>query len=226
MNVAAGRRPYDGNATTSGTPNQVLVRIDWILFAGAGVTVSNAAVVGEKPLNAEHAGKSELVPEVQYAGPWPSDHRAVLGVFQLSPEAGTGSIAVATNSLPVRESAAFAGAIAPIEGDVNPTNVAGWVADVGNFAGQLTLNAGGTFTASFDTSAYDRWTHVGDLNGATGWTIEARLRIDSTGTVSSPPGVFDIQSRSSGANARAPWMFIRPDGMGKRAGPLDVKDAL
>lgn len=84
-NGTPGRRPYDGNITTTGTPNQVLARIDWILFAGAGVTVRNAAVVGENPAHAEHTGKSELVPEIQYPGPWPSDHRAVLAVFELEP---------------------------------------------------------------------------------------------------------------------------------------------
>ncbi len=83
-NDTPGRRPYDGNSTLSGIPNQVLVRIDCIFHAGKGVTAKDAAVVGENPANAEHNNRSDFQPDIQYNGPWPSDHRAVMIHYRLS----------------------------------------------------------------------------------------------------------------------------------------------
>lgn len=57
-----GRKPWE---------DQVLDRIDMIYYGG-GLEVVSAAVVGES------AETSDLV----IAGPWPSDHRAVLAVFE------------------------------------------------------------------------------------------------------------------------------------------------
>lgn len=85
-NGTPGRQPYDGAGKK--VPAQALCRIDWILFAGDGVTATGAAVVGEDPKRPEHGGRSELVPELRHNGPWPSDHRAVLAVFRLTQEAG------------------------------------------------------------------------------------------------------------------------------------------
>jgi endonuclease/exonuclease/phosphatase family metal-dependent hydrolase len=61
-----GRRPY---------VDQVLDRIDMIYFAGPGLRVRSAAVIGE----------SQDVAEVVFDGRWPSDHRAVLAVFDIVP---------------------------------------------------------------------------------------------------------------------------------------------
>jgi hypothetical protein len=80
-----GRRPYD----EAGKAGQVLDRIDWILFAGRGVKVLDAAIVGEDPSHPEQGNKSELFPEIRYSGHWPSDHRAALGVFLITSEAET-----------------------------------------------------------------------------------------------------------------------------------------
>lgn len=63
---------------------QVLDRIDWVMFAGNGVKVLGAAVVGENPNNPEHRGKSEIISEIQYSGSWPSDHRAVIATFEIN----------------------------------------------------------------------------------------------------------------------------------------------
>lgn len=78
-NNTPGRRPYDSYPPA----NTVLDRIDWVMFAGDGVSVLDAAVVGENPSNPEHGGKSEIVPEIQYSGSWPSDHRAVMATFEI-----------------------------------------------------------------------------------------------------------------------------------------------
>ncbi len=67
--------PYRG-----GTPgrcaweDQILVRIDMVYFAGKGIRVTQAAVIGE----------NEKVAEIVHRGPWPSDHRAVLASFEIS----------------------------------------------------------------------------------------------------------------------------------------------
>lgn len=61
-----GRRPYG---------EQLLDRIDMIYFAGPGLRVRTAAVIGE----------SQDVAEITYDGRWPSDHRAVLAVFDIVP---------------------------------------------------------------------------------------------------------------------------------------------
>lgn len=58
-----GRRPYS---------DQVLDRIDMIYFAGK-LKLQNAAVIGESK------GMSDIV----FKGRWPSDHRAVLSVFDV-----------------------------------------------------------------------------------------------------------------------------------------------
>ncbi len=85
-NGTPGRRPYDGDKG----PNQILDRIDWVMFAGKGVSVKSAATVGEKFTNKEHLSegrrKPVYVPEIQYDGPWPSDHRGVLATFVISDE--------------------------------------------------------------------------------------------------------------------------------------------
>lgn len=85
-NGTPGRRPYDGDKG----PNQVLDRIDWLMYAGKGVRVESAATVGEKPSNKEHGSvgrrKPVYVPEIQYDGPWPSDHRGVFARFVISDE--------------------------------------------------------------------------------------------------------------------------------------------
>ena len=54
--------------------NQVLDRIDRVHFAGPGLRVTAAAVVGE----------SRQTCEIVHDGPWVSDHRAVLGTFELT----------------------------------------------------------------------------------------------------------------------------------------------
>lgn len=59
-----GRRPY---------PDQVLERIDMIYFAGEGLEVVRAGVVGE----------GRETSEIVHAGPWVSDHRAVVATFRL-----------------------------------------------------------------------------------------------------------------------------------------------
>jgi endonuclease/exonuclease/phosphatase family metal-dependent hydrolase len=79
-NGTPGRRNYDDDPTTGG---QVLDRIDRIEYAGIGVKPIDAAVFGENPEAPEHAGKSELTPELVYAGSWPSDHRAVIATFEV-----------------------------------------------------------------------------------------------------------------------------------------------
>lgn len=83
-NGTPGRRPYDGENGSS----QILDRIDWLMYSGKGVRVTSAATVGEKPTNQEHLSegrrKPVYVPEVQYDGPWPSDHRGVLATFAIS----------------------------------------------------------------------------------------------------------------------------------------------
>lgn len=85
-NGTPGRRPYDGDKG----PNQILDRIDWLMFAGKDVRVESAATVGEKPTNVEHLATGRRKPvylaELQYEGPWPSDHRGVLATFVLSGE--------------------------------------------------------------------------------------------------------------------------------------------
>ena len=85
-NGTPGRRPYDGDKG----PTQILDRIDWVMFAGKGVSVKSAATVGEKPTNNEHLSQNRrrpiYVPEIQYDGPWPSDHRGVLATFVISDE--------------------------------------------------------------------------------------------------------------------------------------------
>jgi hypothetical protein len=48
------------------------------------VSVTDAAVVGENPNNPEHAGRSEIIPEIQYSSSWPSDHRAVIATFRIN----------------------------------------------------------------------------------------------------------------------------------------------
>lgn len=62
-----GRRPY---------PDQILERIDMIYFAGEGLEVVRAGVVGE----------SGETCEIVHAGPWVSDHRAVVATFLLQDE--------------------------------------------------------------------------------------------------------------------------------------------
>ena len=57
--------------------DQVLERIDLIYFAGPGVELVDAAVVGE---NAAHC-------EIVFPKAWPSDHRAVLAKLRLQPQA-------------------------------------------------------------------------------------------------------------------------------------------
>ena len=52
---------------------QILTRIDFIYFGGQGVKVKDAAVIGE-----------DKSCEIIYPRKWPSDHRAVLGIFELS----------------------------------------------------------------------------------------------------------------------------------------------
>lgn len=123
--------------------------------------------------------------------------------------AGTASAAITVT----RDSTAFSSTIDQIEGDVDPDSLADWAADLGNFAGQLTINGNSTMTVALDTVAYDRWAHTGDITGTVGWTIETRLRIDSLGATTGDPGVFEIVSRSSGANARSPWFYITADGI-------------
>ena len=63
---SAGRRAYS---------DQVLDRIDMIYFAGPGLRLRSAAVLGE----------SRDVAEIVRDGRWPSDHRAVLAVFDIAP---------------------------------------------------------------------------------------------------------------------------------------------
>ncbi len=60
-----GRRPWE---------DQTLDRIDRIHFAGPGIRVTAAAVVGE----------SQQTCEIVHDGPWVSDHRAVLATFELT----------------------------------------------------------------------------------------------------------------------------------------------
>lgn len=60
-----GRRPYR---------DQVFDRIDLIYFAGPNLKIRSAAVVGE----------SSAAADLVYQGRWPSDHRAVLAVFETS----------------------------------------------------------------------------------------------------------------------------------------------
>ena len=81
-NNTPGRRPYDADPPDG--PNQVLDRIDWVMFAGNGIQLLDTAVVGENPNNTEHGGKSEITPEIQYSGSWPSDHRAVIATFEIN----------------------------------------------------------------------------------------------------------------------------------------------
>ncbi|AQT69761.1 Endonuclease/Exonuclease/phosphatase family protein [Anaerohalosphaera lusitana] len=80
-NNTPGRRPYDADAPDG--PNQVVDRIDWIMYAGKGVMVTDAAVIGENPNNPEHQGKSEIQPDIRYSGSWPSDHRGVIATFKI-----------------------------------------------------------------------------------------------------------------------------------------------
>lgn len=67
----------------TGTPgrrppgDQVLERIDLIYFAGPGLELANAAIVGE---GAAHC-------EIVFPQAWPSDHRAVLASFRIKAEA-------------------------------------------------------------------------------------------------------------------------------------------
>lgn len=61
-----GRRPYG---------DQVLDRIDMIYFAGPKLRVRSAAMIGE----------SREAAEIAFDGRWPSDHRAVLTVFDIVP---------------------------------------------------------------------------------------------------------------------------------------------
>jgi hypothetical protein len=60
-----GRRPYS---------DQVLERIDLIYFAGGGLELVRAGVVGE----------SEETCEIVRPGPWVSDHRTVIAEFQVT----------------------------------------------------------------------------------------------------------------------------------------------
>lgn len=70
--------PYPAGTPGRRPPgDQVLERIDLIYFAGRGLEVTDAAVVGESPATSE----------IVFAGAWPSDHRAVLARFQFQAEA-------------------------------------------------------------------------------------------------------------------------------------------
>ncbi|VGO16326.1 hypothetical protein PDESU_04917 [Pontiella desulfatans] len=218
-NDTGGRRPYDDYA--SNPKCNMLDRIDWLLFAGSNVAVSAAAVVGENPANPEHDGKSKIVPEIQYSGSWPSDHRAVLGVFSIPEDTGP-AIELTEPVIPTRLSTDFISDIAQIEGDADPATLGSWSADSGTFdAGQLVLNSNGTFTVSFNDAQFDRWAHTGVLDGDTGWTIEACIRIDDEGSTGGDVGVFDIQSRSSDGGT-SPWIYLRPDGIGHRVSGNDA----
>jgi alpha-L-fucosidase len=65
--------PYpDGTPGRRAWSDQVLDRIDFIYFGDDGLTVRDAAVVGESAATAE----------VVHPGRWPSDHRAVVATFE------------------------------------------------------------------------------------------------------------------------------------------------
>ena len=119
-------------------------------------------------------------------------------------------------ALTIRDSGDFVSTIDQIEGDVDPVTLGDWTADLGDFAGQLTINGDGTFTVMTDTDAWDRWANFGEITSA-GWTVETRLRVDvaSTGT---DKGVFDILTRDG--STLSPWIFIRADGIGSRGGGI------
>lgn len=66
--------PYKtGVAGRCAWEDQVVDRIDRVYFGGPGIRVTQAAVVGE--------GRQTC--EIAPPGPWPSDHRAVLAVFEI-----------------------------------------------------------------------------------------------------------------------------------------------
>ena len=64
LNKTPGRRAY---------ADQVLDRIDMIYFHESGLRLRNAAAIGE----------SKETCDIVFDGRWPSDHRAVLSVFDL-----------------------------------------------------------------------------------------------------------------------------------------------
>ena len=178
-NDTSGRRPYDEDSTPSKpSRNQVSDRIDRLLFAGNGVTATAAAVVGENPANPEHANKSDIIPDIQYEGSWPSDHRAILGTFTLPTVTGPAIPGVIPSELPARDSADFAGGIDPIEGDVDPTTLASFQEEG---RPNTTVNDDGTLTMITPADAYPAWKLApGDyLDSATGWTWETRFRIEA-----------------------------------------------
>lgn len=213
-NGTPGRRPYDGNTTTTGSPNQILVRIDWLLFAGNGVTATAAAVVGENPANPEHQNKSAIQPDIQYTGSWPSDHRAVLGTFTLPAVTGPLIPNPIPESLPTRASAHFTGTINPIEGDADPVSLATWDAHPTYGAPPTTINGNGTLTITLPNNSYPVWQlPAGDFvpPKTTGWTWETRFRIDSANDPAR--GVWEIFLRDNASGLAATRLHFLSTGL-------------
>lgn len=209
-NNTPGRRPYDGNNDpNNGSQNQIATRIDWLLFAGNGVTPTSAGVFGENPANPEHENKSEIIPDVQYNGPWPSDHRGVLATFTLPSVTGPEIPATLPTSVPTRDSADFSSSLDQIEGDVNPANLGTWT-QVGSPA--ITVNGDGTFqmTIPDDSVAGDQAFRAnGDyVNPTVGWTWETRFRIDSSVQANKPVWEIFIRDNSPGSLAATRIHFL------------------
>lgn len=74
-NGMPGRRPYDAKPSHAGDipANQVLDRIDYIYFAGRALKLRSCQTVGE------NGPWSEIAVD-----PWPSDHRAVVAIFEIN----------------------------------------------------------------------------------------------------------------------------------------------
>lgn len=69
--------PYPASTPGRRPPgDQVLERLDLIYFAGPGLELADAAVVGESPAHCE----------IVFPQTWPSDHRAVLASFRMQPD--------------------------------------------------------------------------------------------------------------------------------------------
>ncbi len=121
--------------------------------------------------------------------------------------------------LPERASSAFQSPIDQIEGDVIPGTLPTWTDQLGDPDGQSVLNGDGTLTLT-TTSAFDRWTNTGDaedaLDSDTGWTWEARLKVDGVDDPTRSQ-VFSIVSRDDGGVvAGSPWIQFGPDGLSNR----------
>ena len=219
-NTTPGRRPYDGNSDpNNGAQNQIVVRIDWLLFAGNGVTSTATAVVGENPTNPEHQNKSEIAPDIQYTGSWPSDHRGVLSTFTLPTVTGPEIPATLPSSLPIRESSTFSSGISQIEGDVDPVTLTTFSA-----AGtpNTTVNGDGTVTIVTPSNAYPAWQLGGsnELDSATGWTWETRMRIDSANVANK--GVFEIFLRDNDSGLAATRIHFLEGGLDRDSAGFGV----